>query len=358
MTDQFAKDPSEWTLRKHALAGRYMVPAAMKMKDITRKSMGVGRIALIDGYAGPNKYKDTVRGSTKIMVEAARKVRAQGSEATVYACEHDPDHPELHDQLRENLADAIAEGILKTYPLPHAEAIPLIQAEIGDMPALVFLDPQTVEQMTLADDIRPWATRARTDVLGIFMGGQACRVCPQKTKGSIDAQRRAEAALGAKWREASTIERAYEVFFAEITTLKQFAALYRLRKQEPKSDAYGVFGLSDSPDGFWLLSDAVAKDWGTLKEFDASKASDTLFTAVDREEEETESFEQLVELVRPIVLESSSLRSDPLGIEMFRRGVGIQEAFGRYTGPDFTNAALKVLGRPLRKKRNAKTIEH
>ncbi|MGV3617850.1 MAG: three-Cys-motif partner protein TcmP [Fimbriimonas sp.] len=331
INDHFSGPRPEWTARKHALAGRYFVPAAMKMKTIN------GSVALIDGFAGPNCYSGEITGSTVIMVEAARKVVAQGARAKVYACEP---NEERFQALTRNLKEPIDSGLLDAFNTTHAQAVPQIKREIGDAAALVFLDPQTAAEMTLAGDIGPWASRRSTDILGVFMGGDACRVCASLLATNPDSTTMQES-LGDAWTSAVTEDAAYQVFMQVLRGRKRFGGLYRLRKQEPKKCAYGIFGLSDSAHGMWLLSEAIAKDWGVLKGYDASRRTPSLFDDVEAEQESEEALSALVSVCKPFIERDASLRGDDLGIEVFKSG--FVDTFGKYVAADYTRAAKLII---------------
>jgi three-Cys-motif partner protein len=326
----------EWTERKHILSARYFVPAAAKMKKIT------GSIAMVDGYAGPNMYGGEIRGSTVIMVDAARKVVEQGYKAQVFVCESDSGR---FASLVANLSEAIEEGVLTVFNSTHAEAVPKIQKTIGSKPALVFLDPQTSSEMTLAHDIKPWAQRRSTDVLGVFMGGDACRVTPSLLQAN-SASTTMLASLGDKWTSAKTEDEAYRIFTEAIAKFKRYSGLYRLRKQARKKSAYGIFGLSDSPHGIWLLSEAAAKDNGILKDYDGSRQTENLFTQLDAEAEEQQALEDLISICRPLVEKDPTLRGAVLGIATFSSG--LVETFGKYVAADYTRAAKTILAEQSR----------
>lgn len=332
--DTHFNDPiKEWTARKHLLITRYVVPAAMMMKSIRGKR----EVALIDGFAGPNSYDGEVKGSTVIMVEAAKNVIEKGASATVYACEEDSDRYKV---LTTVLADAIRDGILIAYNSKHHAKVEEIQKSIGSKPAIVFLDPQCPSELTLAGDLKPWTERKSTDILGVFMGGGACRACAQ---GVLNGQgkEKMEASLGENWRTATTLEAAYEVYESAIGPLKRHFGLYRLRKQEPKTDAYGIFGLSDSPNAMALLSDAVAKDWGVLMQIDASKTTPSLFDYLPEELGEQDSFTSLLELSRPILKTQRQIKGRELAHAIFA-GENGKKAFGQYQWSDYTKAANHV----------------
>jgi three-Cys-motif partner protein len=309
------------------------VPAAMKMKTIN------GRVALIDGFAGPNSYGGEVKGSTVIMVEAAKKLRAQGASSKVFACEADHDRYEL---LKQNLKDSIDADLLEVFPSYHSGSIPSIMEKITDSAALVFLDPQTVSEMTLDGDIFPWARRKSTDVLGVFMGGDACRVCASliSTNSQSDTMLKS---LGSEWRGATTEDAAYKTFFKAIGGKKHYNAIHRLRKQEPKKLAYGIFAMSDSVHGMWLMSEAVAKDWGVLKTFDQANRELNLFTEVEDEDQTVAFYETLVSVCRPVLAQNPKLTGSALGIAVMRNPQSLRRVYGRFTAADFSKAARAIL---------------
>lgn len=342
----FEEEPPEWTQRKHSILARYVVAGAMKIsfRDPQR------RVALVDGFAGPNEYGGKVGGSTVIMIDAAQKAIASGRRVAVHACEVDP---QRFDTLRRSLDVHIQSGLLKVYCKTHAEAVPEIIADIQGAPAMVFLDPQTAAQLTLRGDLRPWSERSWTDILGVFMASQACRICASANTSKGESAV-AEAFLGPLWREATSEAKSVELFLEQIKPLKKFAGLYMLRKVKPVTNAYGFFGLSDSPHGYWLLSDAVAKDAAKLREADKAKKEASLFDAVEEEESSEALIERLATLASPFVTEDPNLIGDELAIRMFGAGVGVQELFGRYQHTDFTTAARRITGRPARRRGNAK----
>lgn len=343
LDEHFEEERPEWTKRKHDLLARYVVPAAMKMRK------GGGAVALIDGYAGANAYGAEATGSTVIMVEAAKRVRKQGDDATVYACELDSGR---YKAMCSNLAGEISTGLLKAFNEPHEKALPSIQRELGSKPAVVFLDPQTVTQMTLDADVLPWVARPNTDILGVFMAGQACRCCGQVLSAGKTQKVAPELYLGSDWQSGTTEDGAFNSFFAALGDKKRFKGMYRLRKLEPLRYAYGIFGLSDHADGIWLLSNAVAKDYGVLEDFDYRKEKETsLFAEDDRESRQRASFENLVAIAEATIRQNPSLRGADLASHLFDHGIGLEELFGKYQERDFTTAAYHVLGLPDRRPR-------
>lgn len=345
LDDHFENERPEWTKRKHLLLERYVKAAATKMR------MKCGFVGLVDGYAGVNAYGSEATGSTIIMLEAAKQVRKTGDISYVYACEP---HEERYKAMCSNLASEITEGLLKTYNEPHEVALPKIQRELGTRPAIVFLDPQTATQLTLERDVLPWVCRKSTDILGVFMAGQACRCCSQFNRGHSQ-KIHPEEYLGSNWRNCMTEEGAFNTFFEVLGGQKRFKGLYRLRKKNPLKNAYGIFGLSDHADGYWLLSNAVAKDYGILNDFDHQRhRQNNLFADEERESHQQASFQILVDIAKSTIIANPKLRGAKLASFLFKNGIGVEELFGQYVERDYTSAVYEVLGLPD-KRTHAKT---
>jgi len=328
----FGDERPEWTERKHRLLGRIVVPSAEKMKRIR------GCLALVDGYAGPNTYGGESQGSTTILCAAASRLADKGFPVRVFACEP---VQERFQQLVRNLERHIQSRLLTACNRPHAEALELIFQEIADWPAFVFLDPHGPKDLQLEPDLLPWLNRPKTDVLGVFMANAAARACGEASVPTASGTSRstAEAILGWRWREATTETDACRIFLDEIRGHKRYVDLYPLRKKETQHRAYAVSGGSDSEHGFHLLSDAVARDWGALEDFDFSRKTRTLLSDLEKEDHQRADFERLVELVRPVVQRQPELTGQKLAVALYRGLPRLDSVFGRYKESDFTKAA-------------------
>ena len=184
------------------------------------------------------------------------------------------------------------------------------------------------------------------------MAGQACRCCGQVVSGGATQKVPPEAYLGSNWHAGTTEDGAFNSFFEALGEEKRFKGMYRLRKLEPLRFAYGIFGLSDHADGIWLLSNAVAKDYGLLEDFDYRKEKETnLFAEDDRESRQRISFESLVRLAESTIRQNPSLRGGDLASHLFDHGIGVDVLFGNYEERDFTSAVYHVLGLPDRRPR-------
>jgi three-Cys-motif partner protein len=332
LNEHFEDERPEWTERKHRLLERIVIPSAEKMKHIR------GCLALVDGYAGPNTYGGMVQGSTAILTTTASRLAAKGYPVKVFACEP---VQERFNQLVRNLNLHVHSGLLMAYNRSHAEALPQILREVETWPAFVFLDPHGPKDLQLQADLLPWLRRAKTDVLGVFMGNAAARACAEACSptASETSRKTAEAILGPHWREGTTEMEAYRLFLDEIGGCKRYLGMYPLRKKETQHRAYAVFGASDSEHGFHLLSDAVARDWGALEDFDFSRKERTLFSDVEKEDEQRADFERLVELVQPIVQRDPTLTGQKLALALYRSLRKLDAVFGRYKESDYTKAA-------------------
>lgn len=328
----FENERPEWTERKHRLLKRIAIPSAEKMKQIR------GCLALVDGYAGPNTYGGRVYGSTTILAAAAARVAAKGYSVRVFACE--PVRGRF-EQMVGNLAEHVESGLLTAQNLTHAEALPEIFRLIEGWPALVFLDPHGPKDLQLRTDLLPWLRRPLTDVLGIFMGAAAARACAEASSAtsSPTSSQTAEAFLGPHWREATSEADACRLFLDAIRGCKRYTGLYLLRKKETQRRAYAVFGASDSEHGFHPLSDAVARDWGALQDFDFSRKEHHLFSELEKEAEQQADFERLVGWVRPIVQQTPGLTGQKLALAVYRSLPDLGAVFGRYKESDYTKAA-------------------
>jgi hypothetical protein len=91
-------------------------------------------------------------------------------------------------------------------------------------------------------------------------------------------------------------------------------------------------------------SDAVARDWGALEDFDFSRRVRNLFSEVDREDEQQADFDHLVELVRPVLLQHPTLTGQKLALALYRQYQELEAVFGRYKESDYTKAAQVCRG--------------
>ncbi len=339
----FERRRKEWTARKHRVLGQYVKVAIAKLSRLKQP------IALVDGYAGANKYGDEEIGSTRIMLEQARNaIDKYGWDVRVYACEPDP---ETFLQLEENLRDHIQSGLLRTFNKKHSDCVSQIQQEIQGFSTVVFLDPNAPSQMTVLDDILPWAQRPVTDILGLYFGGPAARIArgALKTEG---ARETAKKIFDDEWQNISSQDEAFDHFFKAIERLKKYAGLYKVREIRSTRIVYGIFGLSDNHHGYWLLSDAVARDFAIIRQHDQKDTTLNMFAHDADYSDDAREFAEIKELIRQIVEKNPTLTGEDIALEVLKQKIGVEKIFGKYLGRDFTRMRNEILGKRVR---NAKT---
>ncbi len=293
---------------------------------------------LVDGYAGPNEYKGKLAGSTVVMCEVAKSLSSSRVKLEVIACENDAAY---FDTLSSGLNEYTSSGILHAFRGKHEDLLPTILAMVGNEPALVFLDPQGPADLPWVTGMEPWLRRKKTDVLGLFHAGSTARICSAATvlEGPGMALA-AERILGGSWEGVASEADASERFLKLLRLYKRFAGLYPLRKAVNKVRAYAVFGASDSAHGFMLLSDAVARDLGRLRDADekALIKRTQQFVLLGKEEAVQQSFDELVALSRPFLQREPGLNGKRLSLAMHADAHVGPLVFGKYKERDFTSA--------------------
>jgi three-Cys-motif partner protein len=332
----FDSSRKEWTARKHKILGHYFRVAGEMLK-LLRKP-----IAFVDGFAGANKYGDEEEGSTRTMVEEALRLREKyGALVTVFACESDPN---TYKKLIGNLGTHIDSGLLRPYNSPHHAVAQEIKDSIKGWPSVVFLDPNRPTQMSMQGDINPWLTRPKTDLLGLYFGQNVFRIV-QSAKIVDRTAHVAQEVAGSGWNELKTESEIYDRF---VTSLREgatgkYVGLYKLEKRDQRRVAYGIFGVSEHLNGYWLLSDAVARDFSRLSEFKTAKTQNQLFADDPEYNEELKRHQLLTDLARPIISGAPDLTAKELGKQLLERNR--DQLFGQFAERDF--------GRVLRELRKA-----
>lgn len=331
ISEFFDDAPPEWTSRKHQMLRSYVWPAVNKLK-----TFGKG-VALVDGYAGANQYGSIQAGSTLILAEAAKKLVEAGTGAKVFACEAYEPH---YKQLVETVSSAGYSEVVETFPTSHSASVATIKAKTLGSPAVVFLDPKNVSQLSLDKDLRPWLERSRTDVLGLFHCTQVVRVCaagrsPKSSRGNREAAARI---VGSDWESIHTEDDACTAFIDKVKPFGKLCGLYKLRKLEPKVTAYAIFGISESHHGLALFSDYIARDFGRVLERDRAQGERSLFESV----EEEDAISTLANMINPILQVNPNAKAKELMLEAHRLPEYRLHVFGAYRESDYTKAKRQV----------------
>lgn len=323
----------EWTARKHKILTSYFHVAGEMLKRFNRP------LVFVDGFAGANKYGDEEAGSTRVMVEEAERLRMRyGLQVTVHACES---NPEAYGSLKANLSDAIESGLLRVYASSHSSVVQEIQSQTDGLPAVVFLDPNRPTQMGMASDIQPWLSRSRTDVLGLYFGQNVYRIV-QSAKVESHTAPTAQEVVGDGWSELKSESETYQHFVDDLHrhAIGKYVGLYKLEKRDQRRVAYGIFGVSGHINGYWLLSDSVARDFSRLAETKSSHGLENLFSADPAYNDELRRHQLLTELARPVVSEAPDLTAKELGKQLLERNR--DQLFGQFAERDFGRVLREI----------------
>lgn len=122
-----------WSKRKDAILSYYLTPYLAKVSRLKRP------ILLIDGFAGPGRFRDGKAGSPEIICGQAEKARRRGAEVAVWCIESER-------ELFDNLSCKIAKFAFAS--ARHGE-FNEFTSEIGSLASsntvFLYLDPYTVE---------------------------------------------------------------------------------------------------------------------------------------------------------------------------------------------------------------------
>jgi three-Cys-motif partner protein len=133
--DSFFESPKPAAALKHGVLRRYLRPFV----QLTGSTSDGGRVAYLDGYAGPGEYDDGSPGSpavavdiAKVVVDEAGKLRIDG-----YFVEENVDNVDALKQLflKYNMRWPVFEGDVKDH-LPS-----IVKGLHPNVPLLAFLDP-------------------------------------------------------------------------------------------------------------------------------------------------------------------------------------------------------------------------
>ncbi|QVT79194.1 hypothetical protein ENKNEFLB_01575 [Nocardioides aquaticus] len=121
---------------KHAVLDRYVTPFASKTGSTSKD----GRVAFIDGYAGPGRYADGAEGSGAMLLRKARELASMGSPRQL-ECHFVEDDADTIARLHEVAA---AEGVGVSYTITDdsiSKRLPVLLDAVENIPLFVYLDP-------------------------------------------------------------------------------------------------------------------------------------------------------------------------------------------------------------------------
>lgn len=138
-TDEFFDKLKPWSKRKHRLLGKYLPPFSAKVAKATPNR----EIYCVDGFAGAAKYEDGSEGSPLLIAKFSDECARWRDPVILKLINVEPDvkregiFPLLEKATREWTEKGIVENINKEF----YSALPKIISQIGNSPALFFIDP-------------------------------------------------------------------------------------------------------------------------------------------------------------------------------------------------------------------------
>lgn len=306
-TAKFHDHKKSAAVLKHEIIGSYVVPFAQK----TGLNSPGNRVAFIDGYAGPGRYKNGDEGSGAMLLRQARG-RAPGR---AVECHFVESHPETLASLR-SVAAAEAGGV--TYSITDGDIrshLPAMLAQLTGVPLFVYLDPCGLP--IPMDDVvsvfkRP-GVRAPTEVLINLTAGL------RRIAGLLHSDNAKEAALvrmdetcgGDWWRDvwlnlSPAKDSPNEAkMAAELAVVEGYAARLRERAGgagtwiidvKPRSDLKPLYYLvfaTKSPEGMVTFGECASTGLEKWRKYLAKEAADgTLFGESDVWEESWKASEK------------------------------------------------------------------
>lgn len=210
---------------KHAVINSYVTPFASKTGST---SVG-GRVAFIDGYAGPGRYDDGAEGSGAILLRHAHALAKIPRQLECHFVENDPG---TVAKLRAVIA-AEGQGVVHTvYDRDIAEELPKALAAASGVPLLAYLDPCGLvipfEQVVSIFE-RPGG-QAPTEVL-INLTAHLRRFAGMLTSDkAVEASlQRVDEVCGGDWWRAAWLEHGEDKTAAEEAVVEGYAARLRAR---------------------------------------------------------------------------------------------------------------------------------
>lgn len=286
----FHKNRKSAAVLKHAIIDQYATPFASKTG---RYSTG-GRVAFIDGYAGPGRYEDGEEGSGAMLLRKAHELAALPRQVELHFVEQEP---ETVAKLREVVAaegadldpqPTVTDGDIATH-LPT-----LLQATAG-IPLFVYLDPCgliiPMEEVARIFD-RPKGTGSpATEVLINLTAGLRRFAGMLTSKTPVEASlKRMDDVCGGDWWRQTWLDRLPDKDAAEAAVVEGYAAKLRDRtagvgtwtvEVKPRADLKPLYYLVFATrhiDGLLYFGESASLGLERWRKYLAEQAAtDTLF---------------------------------------------------------------------------------
>jgi three-Cys-motif partner protein len=133
---EFHKRKKAAAVLKHAILNRYVTPFASKTGSRSER----GRVAFIDGYAGPGRYEDESEGSGAMLLRKAKELAAMNSPRQLEC--HFVEADKRTAARLEQVAAGGGEGVTYTVTKDNiSNQLPVLLQAAKGIPLFVYLDP-------------------------------------------------------------------------------------------------------------------------------------------------------------------------------------------------------------------------
>lgn len=156
-SDSFFEERKDWSNRKLAIVGGYLAT----FSKILGSSTSLPYVYFIDGFAGAGQYKDGSKGSPLLSAELALRYQDEQKPYRLRCINIEEDTDNF-----QNLTSVTApfSGLVQNYPGSFSSNLGAIIRQIGQCPALFFLDPFGVKGTDWSDILCIIHRQAPTDI--------------------------------------------------------------------------------------------------------------------------------------------------------------------------------------------------
>lgn len=156
-SDTFFNEQKEWSKRKLAIIGGYLAAFSKILGSSTTQRC----VYFIDGFAGAGQYIDGSKGSPLLSAELAQQYQNQQKPYRLKCINIEEDAENYHNLIS---VTAPFSGLVENFYGSFSSNLSSILNQIGQCPALFFLDPFGVKGTDWADIVRIIHRQAPTDI--------------------------------------------------------------------------------------------------------------------------------------------------------------------------------------------------
>ncbi len=270
--DEFFDKIKPWSKRKHRLLGKYLKPFIAKVASTT----STREIYCIDAFAGTAKYDDGSAGSPLLTAQLSDKCAKWKDPVNLQII-----NVEFNTKNFESLQNAMKSweerGTVTNINSEFSQAIPKILNQIGNAPALFFIDPFGSTSVYFSH-LLPILKRNQTitelitnfDTDGLYR--IACASISKNTTlkmAETDAQRVTDVIGSNQWQEQfysqkPSMRNGEEMLLEEYASnLHKFGykvVAYQIRESLNTKSKYHFVYCTRHPDGIVLMNDFIREE--------------------------------------------------------------------------------------------------